>query len=157
MPLPTIGQSAPPFNLPDEEGTLTNLKDYLSKWVLIYFYPKAMTPGCTVQACTLRDGGETLKALNCSVLGISPDKPALLKKFIENEKLTFKLLSDSDHLMAENYGAWQQKSMYGRSYMGMARMSVLVDPQGIVREVWPKVTPAEQLKDVQVWFSKNID
>jgi thioredoxin-dependent peroxiredoxin len=156
MPLPTIGASAPSFTLPDEQGTLTSLKDYLGKWVLIYFYPKAMTPGCTVQACTLRDGEGALKALNCSVLGISPDKPALLKKFIISEKLTFKLLSDSEHVMAESYGAWQQKSMYGRSYMGMARMSVLVDPKGIVRQVWPKVTPADQLKDVQVWFSENI-
>jgi peroxiredoxin Q/BCP len=156
MPLPTIGSAAPFFALPNDQGTLTSLKDYLGKWVLIYFYPKAMTPGCTVQACTLRDGEKTLKDLNCVVLGVSPDKPALLKKFIENEKLTFKLLSDSDHKMSESYGAWQQKSMYGRSYMGMARMSVLVDPKGIVRQVWPKVTPADQLKDVQVWFSENI-
>lgn len=157
MPLPTLQSPAPGFTLPDETGTLRSLNDYRGTWLLIYFYPKAMTPGCTVQACTVRDNGELLKQLGVTVVGVSPDKPTLLKKFIEKEQLNFTLLSDSDHKMADAYGAWQEKSMYGRTYMGMARMSVLVDPAGVVRMVWPKVTPAQQAQDVATWFKDNAE
>ncbi len=146
---------APNFTLPDAAGKLHSLNDYCGQWLLIYFYPKAMTPGCTVQACALRDGGAALATHQVKVLGVSPDKPALLNKFIEKEQLNFTLLSDADHKMADAYGAWQEKSMYGRTYMGMARMGVLIDPAGVVQHVWPKVTPANQLNDILVWFKSN--
>jgi thioredoxin-dependent peroxiredoxin len=155
MPLPTLGQSAPPFTLPDQDGIPHMLKNYAGRWVLVYFYPKAMTPGCTTQACVLRDGAKELAAHNVTVLGISPDKPSLLKKFIEKEQLNFTLLSDIEHKMADAYGAWQEKSMYGRTYMGMARMSVLINPAGVVQMVWPKVAPANQLDDLLLWFKNN--
>jgi thioredoxin-dependent peroxiredoxin len=155
MPIPTIGTPAPHFSLPDETGTLCNLSDYKGKWVVTYFYPKAMTSGCTTQACTLRDGMAKLKALNCVVLGVSPDKPQLLSKFIEKEGLNFTLLADEDHKMADAYGAWQEKSMYGKTYMGMARMTVLIDPSGIIRNVWPKVKPEQQVDDILLWFKSN--
>jgi thioredoxin-dependent peroxiredoxin len=155
MPLPTPGQTAPAFTLPDHAGTLQSLNNYQGKWVVIYFYPKAMTPGCTTQACALRDGQALLKQYNAVVLGVSPDKPALLQKFVEKEHLNFILLSDENHKMADAYGAWQEKSMYGRTYMGMARMTVLIDPTGTVRHVWPKVTPAAQMDDILLWFRNN--
>ncbi|MCA3243729.1 MAG: thioredoxin-dependent thiol peroxidase [Alphaproteobacteria bacterium] len=156
MPLPILNTPAPAFALPDATGVQRSLKDYRGTWLLIYFYPKAMTPGCTVQACTVRDNQALLDQLGVTVVGISPDKPALLQKFIEKEQLNFNLLSDAEHVMADAYGAWQEKSMYGRTYMGMARMSVLVDPTGMVRMVWPKVTPAQQAQDVATWFKDNV-
>jgi thioredoxin-dependent peroxiredoxin len=155
MPLPIIGTPAPSFSLPDQTGTLHNLSDYRGQWVITYFYPKALTSGCTTQACTLRDNMAALKALNCVVLGISPDAPALLAKFVEKEGLNFTLLGDQEHKMADAYGAWQQKSMYGRTYMGMVRMTVLIDPIGVVREVWAKVKPEQQATDILEWFKSN--
>ncbi len=156
MPLPALNTPAPAFALPDASGTQRSLSDYRGTWLLIYFYPKAMTPGCTIQACTVRDNQSLLHQLGVTVVGISPDKPSLLKKFIDKERLNFTLLSDGEHTMADAYGAWQEKSMYGRTYMGMARMSVLIDPAGTVRMVWPKVTPAQQAHDVATWFKNNI-
>jgi peroxiredoxin Q/BCP len=155
MPLPSIGNHAPAFTRPDQFGRLHNLSDYKGKWIVTYFYPKALTSGCTTQACTLRDNMTAFKALNCVILGISPDAPTLLKKFIEKEELNFTLLSDADHTMADAYGAWQEKSMYGRTYVGMARMTVLIDPNGVVQAVWPKVKPEQHAEDILVWFKSN--
>jgi peroxiredoxin Q/BCP len=155
MPLPEIGQPAPMFEVLDQDNQLHSLRNYQGRWLFIYFYPKALTPGCTIQACVLRDGQATLHKHNVAVVGVSPDKPTLLKKFIEKEQLNFTLLSDFEQKMADAYGAWQEKSMYGRKYMGMARMSVLIDPQGTVRMVWPKVTPAAQLDDLLMWFDNH--
>ncbi len=156
MPLPALNSPAPAFALPDADGHTLRLADFHGSWLLIYFYPKALTPGCTVQACTIRDQSQVLQKLGVKVLGVSPDGPALLKKFIHKEHLNFTLLSDAEHKMADAYGAWQEKQMYGRKYQGMARMSVLVDPQGILRMIWPKVTPAQQVDDVVKWFSSNV-
>lgn len=155
MPLPSLNHPAPDFNRPDSHGILHSLKDYLGKWVIIYFYPKALTSGCTTQACTLRDAIDELKALNCVVLGVSPDEPSLLQKFIEKESLNFTLLSDADHTMADTYGTWQEKSMYGRTYMGMTRTTFLIDPTGTIKMVWPKVTPGTQAEDILVWLKEN--
>jgi peroxiredoxin Q/BCP len=132
---------APAFELPDQDGKLVKLSDFKGKSVVIYFYPRALTPGCTVQACALRDGLDEFAQRNVVVLGISPDKPKVLKKFETQEDLNFRLLSDESHSVAESYGAWQEKSMYGKKYMGMARISYLISPAGTILHVLPKVDP----------------
>lgn len=146
---------APDFRLLDQDGTPVNLSDFKSKLVVIYFYPKALTSGCTVQACALRDGTDELAQRNTVILGISPDKPALLKKFQQAEGLNFKLLSDTDHSVAEIYGTWQEKSMYGRKYMGMARVSYIISPSGTVLHVLPKVTPKTHLDEILTWIDSH--
>jgi len=135
------GDKAPDFTLLDQDGNTVSLADHAGRKVLVYFYPKADTPGCTTQACGLRDIlgeiGETV------VLGISPDKPAKQKKFDEKYGLGFPLLSDEDHAVAEAYGAWGEKSMYGKKYMGIIRSAFLVDENGTVAEAWPKISPKD--------------
>jgi peroxiredoxin Q/BCP len=140
MPLKQ-GDKAPGFSLSDQDGSTVSLDDFAGRKVLVYFYPKADTPGCTTQACGLRDVlgdiGDT------AVLGISPDKPAKQKRFDEKYSLGFPLLSDEDHAVAEAYGAWGERSMYGRRYMGIIRSAFLVDEQGDVAEAWPKISPKD--------------
>jgi thioredoxin-dependent peroxiredoxin len=135
------GDKAPGFTLPDQDGNTVSLADFAGRKVLVYFYPKADTPGCTTQACGLRDIlgdiGDT------AVLGISPDKPAKQKRFDEKYSLGFPLLADEDHTVAEAYGAWGEKSMYGRTYMGIIRSAYLVDENGDVVEAWPKISPKD--------------
>ncbi|PIZ29772.1 MAG: thioredoxin-dependent thiol peroxidase [Alphaproteobacteria bacterium CG_4_10_14_0_8_um_filter_53_9] len=147
----SIGDKVTGISLRDQNNSLISLDDIKSKWVLIYFYPKALTSGCTVQACALRDAEEDLKDLDITVLGVSPDAPALLKKFEDKEGLNFSLLSDEDHSVAEKFGVWVEKSMYGRTYMGMTRASFLIDNTGVIRMVWPKVKPADHLNDILTW------
>lgn len=142
MPTPlVIHAKAPLFEALNQDETMIKLEHLQGKWVVIYFYPKALTPGCTVQACALRDGMAELARLNVVVLGVSPDSPKMLKKFKESERLNFVLVSDASHAIAEAYGAWQEKSLYGKMYLGMARMTVLVNPAGNVAQVWQKVDP----------------
>jgi peroxiredoxin Q/BCP len=142
MPTPlVIHAKAPLFEALNQDETMIKLEHLQGKWVVIYFYPKALTPGCTVQACALRDGMAELARLNVVVLGVSPDSPKMLKKFKESERLNFVLVSDASHAIAEAYGAWQEKSLYGKMYLGMARMTVLVNPAGNVAQVWHKVDP----------------
>ena len=138
---PLMHEAAPAFSAMDQDERQVSLEQFHGKWVVIYFYPKALTPGCTVQACALRDGMAELARLGVVVLGISPDAPKLLKKFVETEQLNFTLVSDASHQIAEAYGAWQEKSLYGKTYLGMARMTVLVNPAGNVAQVWQKVDP----------------
>lgn len=137
----TAGDPAPAFELSDQDGNTVSLTDFSGRKVLVYFYPKADTPGCTTQACGLRDVlgdiGDT------AVLGISPDKPAKQKKFDDKYNLGFPLLADEDHAVAESYGAWGEKSMYGRTYMGIIRSAFLVDEKGELAEVWPKISPKD--------------
>jgi peroxiredoxin Q/BCP len=148
MPLKQ-GDAAPDFTLLDQDGEPFHLAERAKAgqgWTLVYFYPKADTPGCTTQACGLRDVlgdiGDTV------VVGISPDKPAKQKKFDQKYDLGFPLLSDEDHAVAEAYGAWGQKSMYGRSYMGIIRSAFLVDDKGVLVEVWPKISPKDTPKNL---------
>lgn len=155
MPYPAVGQPAPAFNLPDHTGKNIKLADLLGKWVIIYFYPKAMTSGCTVQACNLRDGQEAIEKYNATILGISPDTPERLAQFATKEGLNFTLLGDSDHTVAEAYGTWQLKTNYGKSYMGMTRSTFIVDPQGIIRKVWAKVDPKTHLDNIIKWLESN--
>ena len=133
--------AAPQFSLPDHEGNLVNLKDFLGNKVLVYFYPKADTPGCTTQACSLRDAWKELKQAGVTVLGISPDNVAAQKKFAGKFSLNFALLADEDHAVAEAYGVWVEKSMYGKKYFGVLRSSFLIGADGNVLEAWYKVSP----------------
>jgi len=146
--LPTVGQAAPDFTLQDQNEAEVTLSSLQGQWVVLYFYPRAMTPGCTTQACDLRDANTELAAVNAKILGVSPDKPAALKKFEARDNLNFTLLADTEQEVANAYGAWQEKSMYGKKYMGMARMTVIIDPQGNVAHVMPKVSPKKHLDEV---------
>ncbi|WP_300424723.1 thioredoxin-dependent thiol peroxidase [uncultured Thalassolituus sp.] len=137
--LPAIGQPAPDFtalNQKEEEVTLSQLK---GKKVVLYFYPKAMTPGCTVQACGLRDTQAELNKRNVVVLGLSPDAPKRLQKFIDRDELNFDLLSDEDHAIAELYGVWDMKKFMGREFMGVHRLTFIVDEEGTLVHIMEKV------------------
>ncbi|HLI54470.1 MAG TPA: thioredoxin-dependent thiol peroxidase [Acidimicrobiales bacterium] len=141
-----VGDKAPAFDLADQTGKKVALSSYAGRKVLVYFYPKADTPGCTAQACGLRDVlgdiGDT------GVIGISPDPPARQAKFDQKYGLGFPLLSDEDHSVAEAYGVWTERSMYGRKYMGILRSAFLVDEDGKLEQVWYKISPADTPKNL---------
>jgi len=137
----TIGTKAPEFTLPDQDENLVTLSALAGGPVVIYFYPRADTPGCTIQACGIRDHRADYKAIGATVLGISPDPAKKIKKFDEKYDLGFTLLGDQDHSVCEAYGVWVEKSMYGKSYMGVARATFIVAPDGKVAQVIPKVSP----------------
>ncbi|OXS17052.1 thioredoxin-dependent thiol peroxidase [Zobellella denitrificans] len=132
------GSQAPAFTLPDQNGAPVSLDQFRGKKVLVYFYPKAMTPGCKVQACGLRDSRAELDALGMVVLGISPDPVARLKKFEEKDNLNFTLLSDEDHAVADAFGVWGPKKFMGKEYDGIHRISFLIDEAGKVVRVFDK-------------------
>lgn len=149
MALPAVGKAAPAFTLVNQDGKKVSLRDFRGeKNVLVYFYPKAMTPGCTTQACGLRDNKAKLSRQKLVVLGISPDPVARLEKFKTKEKLNFDLLSDEDHKIAEKYGVWGKKKFMGREYMGVNRMSFLIDKAGKIRHVMEKVNTKTHHDDV---------
>ena len=135
------GTQAPDFTLSDQDGNPVHLADLRGKTVVLYFYPKADTPGCTVQACGVRDRRGDYEAANAVVLGVSPDPVAKVAKFANKYDLGFTLLADPDHAVAEAYGVWAEKSMYGRTYWGNLRTTFIIDPTGVVAHVIPKVTP----------------
>jgi thioredoxin-dependent peroxiredoxin len=137
------GQRAPDFELPDQDGRSVRLSDLRGGPVVVYFYPKADTSGCTVQACGVRDHRSDYTSAGATVLGISPDPVAKVKKFHDKHDLGFTLLADEDHSVAEAYGVWAQKSMYGRTYWGNERTTFIINPAGEVAEVLRKVKPAE--------------
>ncbi len=141
--MPEPGQVAPDFSLPDQDGREVKLSDFRGQSVVVYFYPKADTPGCTTQACGVRDNETEYARARAVVLGISPDPPSKLKKFRDKHGLNFTLLSDADHATAEAYGVWVQKSMYGKTYLGNERTTFIVDSDGLVANVLRKVKPAE--------------
>lgn len=128
----TPGTPAPQFTLPAAGGGTVTLADYAGQKVIIYFYPKASTPGCTTQACDFRDNLASLTSHGYAVLGISPDSVKALDTFIENQELTFPLLSDEDHAVAEAYGAWGEKKNYGKTYVGLIRSTLVIDEKGII-------------------------
>ena len=132
----TAGTVAPDFELPDQNGSLNKLSSFRGKKVLVYFYPKAMTPGCTTQACALRDSKGELDQRNVVVLGISPDDSAKLKKFEARDELNFTLLGDEDHQVAEAFGVWGPKKFMGKEYDGIHRISFLIDEQGVIAHVF---------------------
>jgi peroxiredoxin Q/BCP len=137
------GQQAPDFELPDQDGNPVKLSDLRGRPVVVYFYPKADTSGCTVQACGVRDHRGDYASAGATVLGISPDPVAKVKKFHDKHDLGFTLLADEDHAVAEAFGVWAQKSMYGRTYWGNERTTFIVDSDGRVADVLRKVKPAE--------------
>ena len=135
------GTSAPDFTLPDQEGDDVSLSDFRGSPVVLYFYPKADTPGCTTQARGIRDHRVDYEAAGAVVLGVSPDPVAAVKKFADKQSLNFRLLADEDHAVCELYGVWAEKSMYGRTFWGALRATFIVDEQGVVRHVIPKASP----------------
>jgi peroxiredoxin Q/BCP len=148
MSMPTVGDPAPPIALPDETGAVHDLADQRGRWTILYFYPKDDTPGCTVEACEFRDAIETITERGADVWGISPQGSASKRAFREKFGLPFTLLADEDHQVAEAYGSWVEKHNYGRTYMGTARTTFLVGPDGRIARVWPKVRPEGHAADV---------
>jgi peroxiredoxin Q/BCP len=140
------GDKAPPFTLLDQSGHKVKLSDFKGRKVLVYFYPKADTPGCTTQACGLRDVLPEVD--DTAVLGISPDPPARQAKFDQKYGLGFPLLADEDHSVAEAYGVWGEKSNYGRTYMGIIRSAFLVDEKGRVAQAWYKISPKDTARNL---------
>jgi peroxiredoxin Q/BCP len=135
------GDKAPDFALPDQNGDEVKLADLRGQTVVLYFYPKADTSGCTTQACGVRDRRADYEAAGARVIGISPDEVKDIDKFAGKYDLDFTLLADADHAVADAYGAWVEKSMYGRKYMGVQRATFIIDPQGKIAKVFPKVSP----------------
>ena len=130
------GEKAPPFSLPDQDGELISSKEFKDQRILLYFYPKAMTPGCTVQACNLRDSADDFKKYNVVVIGISTDKPEKLSRFVDKELLNFTLLSDEDHKTCDAFGVWGEKEFMGKTYDGIHRISFLIDKDGKIEKVF---------------------
>ena len=135
------GDKAPSFTLPDQNGEKVGLSELKGQPVVLYFYPRADTPGCTTQACGVRDRGADYKAAGARVIGISPDPVEAVAKFAGKFDLDFTLLADADHKVAEKYGTWVEKSMYGKKYMGVQRATFIIGPDGKIAKAFPKVSP----------------
>jgi thioredoxin-dependent peroxiredoxin len=135
------GATAPQFTLPDQDGNPVSLADYAGKTVVLYFYPKASTSGCTVQACGVRDHLPNYAEAGAVVIGVSPDPVKAIKRFADRESLDFTLLADEDHAVCERYGVWAEKSMYGRRFFGALRATFIIGPDGVIAHVIPRVTP----------------
>lgn len=139
----SAGDKAPAFSLSNQNGKIVSLSEFKGKKLLLYFYPKADTPGCTKQACSIRDASEELNKLKVTTIGISPDEPSKQKKFDEKHGLDFMLLSDPDNKAAKVYGAWGKKSMYGKTYEGIIRSSFVIDGEGKIVQAIYKVKPLD--------------
>jgi thioredoxin-dependent peroxiredoxin len=148
VPKLKVGSKAPAFTLTDQRGKKVKLSDFKGKRVVVYFYPKADTPGCTTQSCALRDAITDLKGLKAKVVGISPDPPEKQKKFDEKYDLGFPLLADEGHAVASKWGAWGQKTLYGRKFMGIIRSAFVIDEQGKVAGAFYKVSPKDTVPKV---------
>jgi peroxiredoxin Q/BCP len=135
------GQEAPDFTLPDQDGNEVTLSELRGQPVVLYFYPKADTPGCTTQACGIRDHRNDYEGTGARVVGVSPDTVTAQKKFAEKYRLDFTLLADENHEVADLYGVWGEKKMYGKTYLGVQRATFLIDTDGKVAKVFPKVSP----------------
>ncbi|MFL2530669.1 MAG: thioredoxin-dependent thiol peroxidase [Porticoccaceae bacterium] len=153
-----VGTKAPAFTLLDQRGNNVSLADYLGqKNVVVYFYPKAMTPGCTVQACGIRDSHAEYEAQDAVVLAISPDSVDRLVKFEDKQELNFKLLSDEDHAITDSFGAWGLKKFMGREYMGVLRSTFVIDKKGNIVMVMEKVKTKTHHQDVLDWIKENLN
>lgn len=157
MPFPKIGNLAPAFSLLDQSGNKVSLKDFRGdKNIVLYFYPKAMTPGCTVQACGLRDAQKELAKLDAVALGVSPDPVARLQKFTDRDKLNFTLLSDEDHAVADQYGCWGPKKFMGREFDGILRTTFIIGKDGKLKHIVAKVNTKTHHDDVAKWIRENL-
>ena len=150
MNLVQTGKKAPAFKLKDQNGKVHTLSEYAGKWVVLYFYPKDDTPGCTKEACMIRDNFPAFKKLGITVFGVSTDDEKSHKKFEEKYDLPFTLLADVGHVIAEKYGAWGKKKFMGREYDGIHRVSFLIDPQGKIAKVYEKVKPETHAEELLV-------
>ncbi|MBI5667307.1 MAG: thioredoxin-dependent thiol peroxidase [Chloroflexi bacterium] len=144
--MPAVGQPAPDFELPNQDGQRVKLSDFRGKKVILFAYPKADTPGCTTQACGLRDQFPKIEAGNATVLGISPDKPEDLLKWKRKQNLPYDLLSDPDHKVLEAWGAWGEKTNYGKTYMGVIRSHWVIDENGVVTDEQLKISPEKSVE-----------
>lgn len=157
MVFPKIGNLAPAFTLPNQNGEKVSLKDFRDKHnVVLYFYPKALTPGCTTQACGIRDSAEDFAQRDTVVLGVSPDPQTKLQKFIEKHGLNFDLLADEDHKIADKYGCWGLKKFMGKEYMGLLRTTFIIDKNGRLRHIIDKVKTKTHHTDVLNWIDENL-
>ena len=150
-----VGENAPHFTLLNQNNEAVSLTQFQGKKVLVYFYPKALTPGCTTQACGLRDSKAELENLGVVILGISPDSPKKLAQFIEKKELNFTLLSDEEHLVAEQFGVWGEKKFMGRTFDGIHRISFLIDEQGKIAQVFDKFKTTDHHQVVLVYLKSN--
>ena len=133
------GDPAPAFEAVDQDGNMKTLADYRGRKLILYFYPKDNTPGCTAEACSLRDGRDTLRRMGFEVVGVSPDSEKSHRNFCDKHELNFTLLADTDHSVCEAYGVWAEKSMYGRKYMGVLRTTFVIDAEGRIEKIFNKV------------------
>lgn len=145
---PTINRIAPAFHLPDQDGKVHTLKEYRGVWVILYFYPKDDTPGCTIEACSFRDNFSALKKAGAVVLGVSVDPVKKHAKFAKKYSLPFTLLADEEKQVVELYGVWGKKKFMGREYMGTNRVSFLIDPKGRLAKIYDPVRPSEHVAEV---------
>ncbi len=155
MPQPEIGSAAPDFALNDQNGNATTVASVGGRWAVIYFYPRDDTPGCTKEACNFRDNFGELQAIGARVLGVSGDSGASHQKFAAKYELPFPLLVDTGNEMAKAYGAWGTKVNYGKTYDGIIRSTVILDPEGRVAKAWPKVKAATHGAEVLAWLRAN--
>lgn len=157
MSFKEVGKVAPAFSLKDQNGDKVALKDFKGeKTVVLYFYPKVMTPGCTVQACGIRDFKRKFSSNDVVVLGVSPDAPEKLKKFEDKQSLNFTLLSDPEHAIADKYGAWGPKKFMGKEYDGILRSTFIIGKDGKIKHVMPKVKTKTHHEDVLTWIKENL-
>jgi peroxiredoxin Q/BCP len=143
-----IGDKAPDFAIPDQDGLVHKLSDYAGRRLVIYFYPKDNTPGCTAQACNLRDNYYDLRQKGYEVIGVSVDSEKSHQKFIQKFELPFTLLADTEKKMVTDYGVWQEKSMYGRKYMGVMRYTFIIDDQGVIADIITKVDTKDHAQQI---------
>lgn len=156
MPMPEVGADAPVFSLKDQEGAEVSLGAQAGNWVVLYFYPRDDTPGCTKEACNFRDNFDELNAAGAVVMGLSPDTEAAHKKFIAKYELPFQLLVDeAGHGVARAYGAWGLKKNYGKEYEGIIRSTVIIAPDGKVAKTWSRVKPDTHGEEVLAWLKAN--
>lgn len=155
MALLEKGMKAPLFEAPDQNGKTLRLKDYLGRKVVLYFYPKDDTPGCTKEACAFRDNFPKFKEIGVEVLGVSIDSEKRHKKFVDKYKLPFRLVADEDKKIVQDYGVWGLKKFMGREYMGTSRVTYLIGENGTIEHVWPKVKPAEHAEELIEYIETN--
>lgn len=151
-----VGQAAPDFTLPNQDGVSVSLSDFKGKHVVLYFYPKDMTPGCTTQACDFRDQYENFSDLNAVIIGISPDPVERHQKFIEKHELPFILLADVDHQVAELYDVWKLKKNFGKEYYGIERSTFIIDKEGILQKEYRKVRVKGHVEEALQYIKENL-